>query len=168
MVPRFERPLIPANPRAAGAKTAIKAAEKWDEANQAYITVIYKNLTPRYNYLLNPPPSNRIGIVGPLEVQIVCQRRPIKSSNPIEIHQLPARTRHLSGYALRQLPQMFGRLCVNWRSSQSRDRIPAACRIYQSYTIRHTVPIHQQGEQKEASGRHRCSLLQTGSSARAK
>ena len=58
VVPRLERPLIPANPRAAGAKTAIKAAEKWDEANQACITVIYENLPPRYNYLLNPSHRN--------------------------------------------------------------------------------------------------------------
>ena len=28
VVPRLERPLIPANPRAAGARTAIKAAEE--------------------------------------------------------------------------------------------------------------------------------------------
>ena len=55
VVPRLERPLILANPRAAGAKTTIKAAEKWDEANQACITAIYENLPPRYNYLLNPP-----------------------------------------------------------------------------------------------------------------
>ena len=33
VVHRLLRPLIPANPRAAGAKTAIKAAEKWDEAS---------------------------------------------------------------------------------------------------------------------------------------
>ena len=56
-VPRLQRPLIPANPRAAGEKTAIKAAEKWGEENQACITVIYENLPPRYNYLLNPPPA---------------------------------------------------------------------------------------------------------------
>ena len=46
VVPRLERPLILANPRVAGAKTAIKAAEKWDETNQACITVIYK-ICPR-------------------------------------------------------------------------------------------------------------------------
>ena len=55
VVPRLQRPLIPANTRAAGEKTAIKAVVKWDEANQACITVIYKNVPPRYNFLLNPP-----------------------------------------------------------------------------------------------------------------
>ena len=36
--------IIPANPRAAGAKAAIKSAEKWDEANHACITAIHENL----------------------------------------------------------------------------------------------------------------------------
>ena len=55
LVPRLHRPLIRENPRVAGAKTAIRAVEKWDEANQACITNIYENLPLRYNYILTPP-----------------------------------------------------------------------------------------------------------------